>query len=475
MSKSNYRPSLLSLSLDRSAGATLQAQLAEEIRAMVHSGRLEPGDRLPPSRALAADLGVSRITVTSAFDQLTGEGYLEGRRGSGVFVARDLSGLTLPPRPDHGGGPAPLPGPEPVRPFDPIAPDLAGFPHRDWARLMEQVWRNPEPALLSRADPLGWGPLREAIAAHLRDWRGISCDPAQVVVTSGLAEAIDLIAGAMLSPGDTIAVEEPGHRALRNAIAANRLCCHPVEVDDDGLPADRVPADARAVVVTPSRQFPLGMTMPLSRRLQLLDWAEAAGGIVIEDDYDGEYRYRGRPLPALTSLAGRGRVIYVGSFSKVMFTGLRLGFAVLPRDRLDAVAAAAARIGPRSSILAQPALARFIRDGQFATHLRRMRRLYAHRQGVLLAAMERHCSDLLSAEPAPAGMQLVARLSPGLARRMNDSEAARRARAAGVTTPALSAFFAGPPTRQGLVLGFAGFDDGAIDAAAARLGRALRG
>lgn len=475
MTKSNLRASLLPLALDRTRPEPLLAQLAEEIRAMVHSGRLAPGDRLPASRVLAQDLGVSRITVTGAYDQLMGEGYLQGRRGSGVFVASDLSGLTLPPRAVSEAEVPVLPAPAPARAFDPITPDVADFPHRDWARLMDLTWRSPDPALLGRADPLGWGPLRQAIAGHLRDWRGITCDPGQIVITSGLAEAVDLIAGAVLRPGDRVAVEEPGHATLRATIRANGLQCCPVAVDANGLPPVALPTDTRAAAVTPSRQFPLGMTMPLSRRVQLLDWAADTGGVLIEDDFDGEYRYRGRPLPALMSLDDRSRVIYVGSFSKVMFPGLRLGFAVFPVDRLDAVRQTMARTGPRASVLAQPVLARFIGEGQFATHLRRMRRLYAHRQDVLLAALALHCTDVLTAEPAPAGMQIVARLAPGVAQKMTDAEASARADRNRVTARPLSAYFAGEPTQQGLVLGFAGFEDPAIESAAERLGRALRG
>ncbi|MFT7595801.1 MAG: GntR family transcriptional regulator/MocR family aminotransferase [Paracoccaceae bacterium] len=382
MTKSNIGSALLSVSLDRTLTTSLQAQLAGSIRRLVHQQALKSGDRLPPSRVLATELSVSRITVTSAYDQLISEGYLTGRQGSGVLVAPDLSGM---PRPPAGANRnldlCNVPPPGPLQPFASAAPDLAHFPHKDWAKLFDQVWRSPARGLLGRSDPLGWGPLRLAIAGHLRDWRGLTCDPAQIVITSGLAESISLIAKAVLAPGQTVLVEDPGHAALRIAIAANGLYCHPTGVDPDGLSIAAMPQqDFQAIAVTPSRQFPLGMTMPLSCRLHLLRWANDTGGVIIEDDYDGEYRYQGQPLPAMMSLDDRGRVIYVGSFSKVMFPGLRLGFAVFPAPCLDRVRAVMSDTGAQASIIAQPVLARFIEQGQFATHIRRMRRLYAHRQ-----------------------------------------------------------------------------------------------
>lgn len=476
MTKSNIDSALLSVSLDRTLNVSLQAQLTGAIRRLVHERGLKSGDRLPPSRVLASDLSVSRITVTSAYDQLISEGYLAGRRGSGVFIASDLSGM---PRPPAGASRdldlSNVSPPGPLVPFASAAPDLAHFPHKDWAKLFDQIWRSPDPGLLGRSDPLGWGPLRLAIAGHLRDWRGLACDPAQIVITSGLAEAISLIAKAVLAPEQTVLVEDPGHAALRSAIAANGLHCQPTGVDANGLTLGALAGQGfRAIAVTPSRQFPLGMTMPLSRRLHLLRWANETGGVIIEDDYDGEYRYQGQPLPAMMSLDDQGRVIYVGSFSKVMFPGLRLGFAVFPAPSLGRVRAVMSETGAQAGIMPQPVLARFIGEGKFATHIRRMRRLYAHRQRVLLGAIGTHCAGLLDIAPAAAGMHLVAGLTPRLAARMDDAEASTRARARGVSARALSGYYAGATHRQGLVLGYAGFNDAQIERAAENLALALR-
>ncbi|MDV7144641.1 PLP-dependent aminotransferase family protein [Tropicimonas sp. TH_r6] len=473
MNKSNSDSSWLAITLDRRVSQPLQAQLAEGIRRLVREGRLGSGDRLPASRLLAGELSVSRLTVVTAYDQLVSEGYLVGRRGAGMFIAPELSALPQPPlAPEET---QPLPRPEPLRAFDSAAPDVTGFPHRHWARLFDQVWRAPEPALLARIDPLGWAPLRTAIAQHLRDWRGIRCAPSQIVITSGLREAVELVSRTALEPGDCVAVEEPGHALLRSAFAETGLTVRPVAVDADGFDPELLGDEIRAVAVTPSRQFPLGMTLPLARRLRLLGWAAETGGWVIEDDFDGEYRYRGQPLPAMMSLDEAGRVIYAGSFSKVMFSGLRLGFLAIPAALEGPTRHLVTQRGAQAALVAQPVLARFMEEGLFSTHLRRMRRLYAQRQRAMVAALERRCEGLLAVEDVPSGMHLVAGLAPELARRISDVEASERCAAVGLRMRPLSGFFAGAPTRQGLVLGFAAFNEVEIDESVARMAAVLRG
>lgn len=475
MNKATSDASILSVALDRKLAEPLHSQLARHLRQLILERRVRPGEKLPASRVLAEELSVSRVTTTAAMDQLISEGYAEGRRGAGVFVAADLPDYA----PDVAATPVAhgtLPAPEAVKPFESVMPDLRNFPHRIWARLFDQVWRSPEPALMAKADPLGWAPLRAAIAGHLSDWRGVSCDPAQIVVTSGLAEAIALIAQTVLKRGDVVLVEDPGHHILRRSLASNGLTWRPSDVDEHGFDIQRAlheSPSARAAAVTPSRQFPLGVTMPLGRRLELLEWSADNGTFVIEDDYDSEYRYQGQPLPALMSLDDRGRVIYVGSFSKVMFPALRLGFVVMPVPLMTLASAAMSDLGPRASLIAQPVLARFMQDGTFATHIRRMRRLYLRRQRALVSAIETHAADLLEVQPSPAGMHAIARFRPELARRMSDEEGAKRATAGGVTTRALSSHYAGRPVQQGLVLGYAGFDEAEIEDGVQRLASAL--
>lgn len=473
MNKATFNAAFLSIALERDAAASLQAQLTQALRDLVHRSRIGPGDRLPSSRGLAQELSVSRVTVTGAYDQLIAEGYLEGRQGSGVYVAADLPDLPAPGR-GQARREAPVIPLAPVRPFLHSAADQREFPFADWARLSDQVWRKPEPALMARQDPLGWPPLRAAIAAHLGDWRGLDCAPEQIVVTSGLTETVELVARAALTPGDAVAVEEPGHGVLRQALSDLGLDCRPVRVDTQGFDIDRAPAGLVAAVVTPSRQFPLGMVMPLARRLKLLAWASATGGYILEDDFDGEYRYQGQPLPAMMSLDDSRRVLYVGSFSKVLFPALRLAFAVLPEPLVPPVRHILERIGPKASLVSQPVLARFIAEGGFATHLRRMRRLYGTRQKALLETLERHAGGLLEAGPEAGGMHLIARPGTALAGRLSDVEASAIAEQAGVTVRPLSGFFAGPPDDEGFILGYAGYTEAEMEAAVRSWMEALR-
>jgi GntR family transcriptional regulator/MocR family aminotransferase len=479
MVQSTSSAALLSISLDRNLKEPLHAQLAGHLRRLILDRRFEAAERLPSSRMLADELSISRVTVTTAFDQLISEGYAEGRQGSGVYVAADLPGYTFSSdRGSHGAiDDDGLPVPKLPIPFETSVPDLQNFPHREWARIVDQVWRSPEPSLLAKPDLFGWGPLRRAIASHLNDWRGVQCAPSQIVITSGLVEAVELTTKAALAAGDTVMVEDPGHRVLRNALLANRLVCKPVPVDENGFniqASAKLCRNARAVFVTPSRQYPLGMTLPLARRLELLEWAARTKGLIIEDDFDSEYRYVGQPLPALMSLDDQECVIYVGSFSKVLLPTLRLGFVVFPKRLISNARDVMGSTGPRTSFLAQPPLQQFIETGGFATHIRRMRRLYAQRQKTLVAALQHHAKGLLRIEPASGGMHIVAELAPKLVDKMTDIEVAERINAVGISVSALSTYFAGRPTQQGLVLGYAGFDEDSIQSSAVQLANALK-
>ena len=479
MDKSTSDAAVLSIALDRSSGEPLQVQLSEQLRRLILAGTFRRGAKLPSSRSLAADLAVSRVTVVAAMEQLVSEGYADPRRGSGLYVPAELPDHVLQrsaPEPTTARC-APAEPPHPIRPFQTGAPDPMLFPHRHWARLLDQTWRSPEPALLSNADPLGWAPLREQIADHLRLWRGIACSPGQIVITSGAVEAVSLLARAAFAPGDRVFVEDPGYRTLWHALALNGLVPAPVRVDHLGFDVAAAVADERAgagVVVTPSRHYPLGVTLPLSRRLALLNWAQRTGGLVIEDDYDSEYRYHGRPLPALMSLDDSNRVVYIGSFSKVLASSLRLGFLVVPVPMIGQVVSAVKQTGPSASLVPQPVLARFMAEGDFAAHIRRTRRIYARRQAALIADLEAHFADLLDFEPAPAGMHLVADLKPALQRRATDAEIVERAGQAGLSVASLSSYFAGQSRAQGLVLGYAGFDEPAIEDGVRRLEAVLQ-
>jgi GntR family transcriptional regulator/MocR family aminotransferase len=473
----------LALSVDRTSPVPLSAQIAAQIRSFVLSGRVTPGARLPSTRALAVELGIARATAVLAAEQLVAEGYVEGRAGAGLFVSRRLPEQPftdrMPRRPEpRRVPPASAAQPASWLPFAVGALDPALFPHEGWARLLQRGWRDHGAELLRRVEPFGWPPLRAAIARHLREWRAIDCDAAQIVVTSGIADAIGLIAAIAFRPGDRVVVEDPGYPAIREELARRGLRAVSLRVDASGLDAARIAADpvarkARGAFVTPARQHPLGGSMPVDRRLALLNWAAQAGGMVVEDEFDGEYRYAGAPLPALTSLDRDGRVVHVGSFSKVLSGSLRLGYVVLPPGLIGAAHAALGNRPAAASIVAQPALAEFLASGDFAAHVRRTRRIYARRLAALLDA-GRHWSDHIAIEPTDAGLHVVARFGPRMARMVSDREVAAAAREAGIVVAPLSASYARAPRGRGLLLGFAGFPEETLVVAMNRLGGVVR-
>ena len=438
--------SLASISLDRADREPLHRQLALELKRLILSQAIAPGARLPSSRLYAEELGVSRATVVAAVDELVAEGYAEGRHGSGVFVAPTCRTTSCGrPRMQHLWLTQHCPVRTRCRPFQPAAPELALFPHEIWAKLMLKTWRNPIRELLASPDPLGWAPLRLAIADHLRAFRGMRCAPEQVVITSGAGEGLELLAQSIFKRGDKVVIEEPGYVLIRRIFSELGLKTVPIPIDDDGLDIARAPKDARAAVVTPARHYPLGMTMPLARRLALLDWARSHRSWIIEDDYDSEYRYHGKPLPALMGVDDANVVISLGSFSKTMLPGLRIGYLVVPHDLLRDLSGVMRERGARASLFLQPVLADFMRQGHYAVHIRRMRRLYTRRQLALREAIARHAGDVLATAPEPAGMHLICTLRSG----MNDREASKRAAEIGLLAPALSDYFAGRPFRAG--------------------------
>lgn len=491
MSRSRRRAGpahLASIALDQGSAQPLNRQLYFAIREAILDARLQPGTRLPSTRALADDLAVSRNTVMAAFEQLFAEGYIEGRVGAGSFVSRELPEETLHARAalvagKGKGGSAPglsargaylaslrEEGSRP-RAFSPGLPELAAFPFEEWARLLAKYWRDPPRSFLIGGDPAGHKPLREAIAHYLGAARAVSCTPDQVFVVSGAQQALDLTARVLIDPGDTVWIEEPGYPGLRGALIASGAVLAPVPVDAEGLDVEAgraIAARARMACVSPSHQYPLGATMSLSRRLALLEWASAADAFVLEDDYDSEYRYAGKPLAALQGLDADGRVVYVGTMSKVMFPGLRLGYMVVPAHLVPAFRAVRGLADTHPPMIIQPALAEFIEAGHLSAHIRRMRALYADRQRLLIEASREHLAPWLSVEPDEAGMHLVATLRAG----MDDRTVTRLAREHGVEAPALSSYYRSLPPRQGLLLGYAGVGEGEIGSATRRLAEA---
>jgi len=483
---------LFEASLNPGADAPLYRQLHGVLRDAILGGRLNPGERLPSSRALSASLGCSRNTVTEAYDLLTAEGCLEGRVGAGSYVSRDFAegwvrdhpGLpherpdTGPPRLSRVGqvlldmGPQPRHETDSAR-QDPVGPDPAAFPFDIWARSLARAWRRPDPNQAFRGGPMGHRPLREAVADYLRKVRALDCGADQVMITSGAQHALDLIARLLLNPGDAVWMEDPSYRGARAALAAAGAHAIPVPVDSDGFDPGRavdIAPDARAAMVTPSHQFPLGVTMSLARRMKLLEWSASGERWIVEDDYDSEFRYSGRPIPALQGLDRARRVIYVGTFSKAMFPGLRLGYLVLPPALIDAFRAARILLDGHTAMTGQLALAGFIADGHFPAHLRRMRALYGRRRDLMLHHLHDRLSPYMAGPPGEAGMHLLAHLHEGL----DDKAISRCAAAGGVVCQALSAFHAGPLRRKGLVLGFGAVREDAIPVMIGRLADILR-
>ena len=456
MSQSHGAGFVPAISLERRAKRPLWLQLADGLRAELVRRRPPEGDLLPSTRELARTLGVARGTVLAAYEQLVAEGCLAGRRGAGYFVA-ELPVVGAKEGARRGLGMLPSRPAMTTQLFRPGQPDLRLFPRLEWSRCMARAWRRRS-AWESEADLFGDRELRRAIAEHLVVWRSIRTSPEQVVVTAGSIGGLELLLRALLPSPGRVAVEEPGYPVIRHIASGFGHRVHGVAVDEEGLCPEALAAlspPPRLLVVTPSHQYPLGHLLASERRRVLLDWAEEVDAFLVEDDYDSEYRYLGRPVPALAAMDRRGRVIYAGTFSKVFSAGIRLGYLVLPEKLCASVRAALDRFGSRTSLVPQPALAMFLESGAFARHLRRTRRIYDARRRFLLDGLARRFGDLLHTGDASGGMSLTLFPRPSCADRFDDRTLARAGAGQGLGFAALSDHFAERPGMQGLLLGFA--------------------
>ncbi len=443
--------------LDRTQQAPLYRQIYARFRAAIEEGMLRPGDRLASVRSLASELGVSRATVEAAYGQLAGEGYFVALGQAGTVVSPQLAQRT-PQRVDRTSAPAaaaaaPSAGDVPL-PFQLGIPALDAFPRKPWSRLAARRMRAMSAAHMFYGDPSGYGPLREAIAAYLLVSRGVACRPAQVFVTAGYRASLALVAQALLRRGDPVWIEDPGFPPTRDVLRSAGQRIVPVPVDEEGMVVAqgmRRAAKARMAIVTPSHQSPLGVPMSMARRLQLLDWASKAKAWIVEDDYDGEYRYAGHPLPALKSLDTHARVLYAGSFSKVLYPGLALGYLVVPEPLVQRCAEAA-RIGSNGGPqLMQAIVADFLKEGHFSRHIKKMRLLYARRRTMLATELLRVFGERVRVDLRHGGMHLIARFDGGFD---SDDMLARRAQQAGLNCQALSRRSIGAGGAQGLLMGF---------------------
>ena len=481
-------------SIDSSSDEPLHRQLYNELRTAILGGRLPTGCRLPASRELAQVTGLSRNTVLSAYDQLIAEGYIDSRAGSGTYVASTLpdqvlTGPEMEPLPaaDRGARRLTREGerlrampfrkwpPQPNGPmlFRAGLPALDQFPMDTWRRLYDKRMRLASVKTLAYDEPQGYRPLREAIADHLAAARGARCSPDQILVCSGSQQAIALVQRVLVEEGDEILFEDPGYFAARGVFEAGGARLVPVPVDEDGFDvaaAVQAAPNARLAYVTPSHQNPLCVTMSLPRRRALLHWAETHGGWILEDDNASECRYRGRPLAALQGIDPHGRVLYAGTFSKVMFSALRLGYLVAPPDLVATMVRARELMDRQSPGLQQAVMADFMAEGHFARHLRRMRTVYATRLSVLMRSVREHAADLFEIAELEGGLNRVAWLPPGL----SDSEAVAALQPEGFACLPVSEFRLKPGGRGGLVLGFAGMTEEAIESGIRRMAGILR-
>lgn len=438
--------------------------LYRELRRLIEAGAIPAGSKLPPSRDLARRLGTSRGSVIAAFETLIAEGYAVARTGAGTFVADRVP--TVKPvvalETKSTDPKMPLPGTLGVAMAD--ARTLKIF-----RTLLSRHLARPGPEHFYYGDPRGGEALRQAVAAYLRQARGVRCEARSIVITTGTQQGIDLIVRAVLSPGDRVMIEDPGYPSARAAFAGNGLALSGLAVDAEGADIALATPGARAVYVTPSHQFPLGVTMSMRRRLALIDWALETGGWIIEDDYDSEFRYAGPPLAAMQGMDDSGRVIYLGTFSKVLFPGLRLGYAVIPDPLLDTVMTLRSRTDRSPPTLAEAALTDLLREGHFAAHLRRARRQAQAARDALVAGLS--TAKNLSVAVPDQGLHLVA----GLPASLVDTDAVDMARTAGLGVRALSSMAVTNPPKQGLVIGFSGFAPAALNAAATRFAAAIAG
>ncbi|WP_419910143.1 PLP-dependent aminotransferase family protein [Hoeflea sp.] len=458
--------SSVAVPVDRNSGVPIFQQVYEGLRTQIVSGAFGSSGHLPPTRALAVELGISRSTIVTAYDQLVAEGYVEGRQGSGFavcqmgeveFAAVEKTGKVKALPPERSG----------PKPFSPGVPDMRHFPHRQWARCVARVARNEPEALVMRDDSFGDTRLRKAVCEHILQWRGVRADPEQVLVTAGSGDALEICIRALAVPGDRVGLEDPGYPQIRNFVTSLGMQPLWLRVGADGaaLPPEGKGAAPRLVVLTPSQQYPLGGAMTQGRRLEYLNWADSAGSWIIEDDYDSEFRYAGRPIPALSGLDRNSRTIYAGSFSKIFSNNLRIGYLVIPEALLQRFAETLERFGGKASIMPQRALAVFFEESEFYRHLRRVRRVYSERRKVLIEQLKTGLGPPMNIEDHQAGMQFVV----SLPNRCDDVALSEAASANGLSVAALSSFYAGTPRRKGLVLGFCAFTPEELEAGAALL------
>ena len=462
---------VLSLSgLDPTSSEPIYRQLYWRFREAIHKGLLKPGDRVPAARALAKELGLARGTIDSAYSLLTSQGYLQSRGQAGTRVAYgicDTASAPLAMAQPLALQQQTIRQPSPLLPFQMGVPALDAFPRKIWAQISARCVRATQSQDLANPSAYGLQALRAAIATYLQVSRGISCSPAQVFITAGYRETLSLIAHAVLTPTDRVLIEDPGYPPTRRLLEGLHITPVPIPVDQDGLCVARALEaghHARAAVVTPAHQSPLGVSLSLPRRLALLEWAREQQAWIVEDDYDGEYRYVSRPLPALKSQDRDGRVLYSGTFSKVLFPAMRLAYVVAPEALVERFEQTCEAFQSGCPELSQAIVATFMAEGHFARHIQRMRKLYSERRTMAVNGLKSVLGERIQIDANPGGMHLILRLRPP----QSDRVMVQRMRKAGLFAEALSEWQQQGEPASGLLLGFANIDSLATAQALAR-------
>lgn len=472
---------LVSISLDRSSSVPLYKQLYDVCRGLILSGRFGSGLKLPGTRTLAKELGVSRNTVLLAFEQLMVEGYVVAKIGGGTYVSRDipnnlvragrraelsvkgLSSTDSEEKSTHVSGTRRWLPENNIIPFQHGTPSLQDFPFDKWVKLSHEIMHRSPMDLLGRTDAAGYMDLREEIARYLQVYRAVNCTPAQIFIVNGSQQGLYLISRVLMKEGDDVLLEDPFYFGVRGVARSAKANIVPVPVDEEGMRIDyaaKYALKAKLIYTTPSHQYPLGSTMSTRRRLRLIEFAAEKDLWIVEDDYDGEFRYSGPPLPSLQGMDRNGRVIYVGTFSKVLFPGLRLGYLVLPSpDLVDSFAAARAVIDRQSPVLDQLVTAEFMARGYFTTHIRKMRILYRERQELLVNEVRKRLGKLVKIGPAVSGMHILA----WLPEHMDDKEVSEALGKRNVIAYALSDGILKYRRKPALILGYTAFDKKQIE------------
>ncbi len=452
--------SILDLTKNKDDSSVLYIQITDMLRQQIQSGKLKAGMKLTPSRHLAIELGVSRTTVTTAYDQLKAEGFIYGQAGSGFYV-NPIGNIELKPANAKACEFKIDLNQQPIKIAHPSSADMRLFPYRQWARCVAKVARTEPKALLDSTDVFGDIELRKQIALYLEQWRGLIVHPGQVIVTAGSIDALEICIRTLIGQSDLIGLEDPGYLPLRRFIQQQQITPVWLPVDECGATVPKPRPKSKTpilVVLTPSHQFPLGGAMPPARRAEFINWAQKTGHWIIEDDYDSEFRYAGHPIPALSGLSENTHSIYIGSFAKIFSSSLRLGFLVLPQELIAQFDRTLKFMSSKASISPQRALALFIQGGEFYRHLRRVRRIYAERRKLLMQLLNEELGKIVRFDDHQAGMQIVAKLPNDY----NDIEISTLARQRGFTTDALSAHYVNPPKNSGLLLGFCAYDESEI-------------